>query len=77
MAEHEGIDFEDELRRYWRKDPFVPFDIVVTSGDRYGITDPGQIAFGTNAIIIALRKTGIQMIRKNQIVAVHLHEPTV
>ena len=77
MAEHEGIDFEDELRRYWRKDPFVPFDIVTTSGDRYEINDPGKIAFGTNAIIIALRKTGIQMIRKNQIVAVHVREPSV
>ena len=77
MAEHEGIDFESELRRYWRQDPFVPFDIVTTAGDRYTINDPGLIAFGSNTIIIALRKTGIQLVRKNQIVAVHVHEPSV
>jgi hypothetical protein len=76
MAEHERIDFEEELRRYWRKDPFVPFDIVTTSGDRYHITDPGLIAFGSNAIIVALRSTGIQLVRKNQIVALHVHEPS-
>jgi len=77
MAEHEQIDFEEELRRYWRRDPFLPFDIVTTSADRYHITDPGQIAFGSNAIIVALRSTGIQMVRKNQIVAVHVHEPSL
>lgn len=75
MAEHEGIDFEDELRRYWRKEPFIPFDIVTASGDRYEITNPGHIAFGSNVIIIAMRKTGIQLVRKNQITAVHVHEP--
>jgi hypothetical protein len=77
MAEHEQIDFEEELRRYWRREPFTPIEIITTSGDRYQINDPGQIAFGSNAIVIALRKTGIQLVRKNQIVAVHVHEPTV
>jgi len=77
MAEHEQVDFEEELRRYWRKDPFVPFEIVASSGDRYAITDPGLIAFGSNVIIIALRRTGIQLVRKNQIVAVHVLEPSV
>jgi len=77
MAEHEQVDFEEELRRYWRKDPFVPFEIITTSGDRYRINDPGLIAFGSNVIIVALRKTGIQLVRKNQIVAVHVLEPSV
>jgi hypothetical protein len=74
MAKHEDIDFEEELRRYWRKEPFIPFDIVTTSGDKYRITDPGHIAFGSNVIVIALRSTGIQLVRKNQIAAVHVHE---
>jgi hypothetical protein len=26
---------------------------------------------------VALRSTGIQLVRKNQIVAVHVHEPSV
>ncbi len=77
MAEYEQIDFEEELRRYWRKEPFVPIEIIATSGDRYLINDPGQIAFGSNTIIIALRKFGIQLLRKNQIGAVHVHEPSI
>ena len=77
MAEHEEIDFEGELRHYWRREPFTPIEIVTTSGDRYQINDPGQMAFGSNTIVIALRKTGIQLVRKHQIVAVHVHEPTV
>ena len=74
MAESENIDFEDELRRYWRQEPFVPFDIVVTSGDRYAIGQPEQLAFGGNVVVVVLPRTGIRFFRKNQIVAVHVHE---
>ena len=76
MAEHESIDFEEEIRRYWRAEPFVPFDIVVTSGDRYEIKDPGQVAWGGNTVVVVMPKTGIRFFRKNQIVAVHVHEPS-
>ena len=76
MAEHEQIDFEDELRRYYRADPFIPFDIVVTSGDRYEITQQEQLAFGGNTVVVVLPRTGIRFFRKNQIVAVHVHEPS-
>lgn len=76
MAEHEQIDFEEELRRYHRADPFNPFDIVVTSGDRYEITQYDQLAFGGNTVVVVLPKTGIRFFRKNQIVAVHVHEPS-
>jgi hypothetical protein len=76
MAEHEEINFEDELRRCLRADPFVPFDIVVTSGDRYEITNDEQVALGGNTVVVVLPKTGIRFFRKNQIVAVHVHEPS-
>ena len=75
MADQEQINFEDELRRYADARPFTPFDIVVTSGDRYSITDWHQLAFGGNTVVVVLPKTGIQFFRKNQIVAVHVHEP--
>jgi len=75
MAEgYEEINFEDELRKYARAEPFTPFDIVVTSGDRYEITNPLQLAIGGNTVVVVLPRTGIQFFRKNQIVAVHVHE---
>ena len=74
VAESEPINFEDELKRYGKAEPFKPFDIVVTSGDRYPITNPWQLAIGGNNVVVALPKTGIQFFRKSQIVAVHVHE---
>jgi hypothetical protein len=73
----EQINFEDEFRRYARAEPFVPFDIVVTSGDRYEVTNSDQVAFTGNAVVVALPKHGIRFFRKSQIVAVHVHEPSI
>jgi hypothetical protein len=77
MAEHEQLHFEDELRRCSRAEPFVPFDIILTSGDRYEITHWEQLAFGENMIVVVQPRTGIRFFRKNQIVAVHVHEPSM
>lgn len=76
MAERgpEQIDFEDELRRYLNAVPFVPFDLVTTSGDRYEVQERLQVAMGGTAIVLVLPKTGIQLIRKNQITALHVRE---
>jgi hypothetical protein len=70
----ERIEFEDELHRYGRADPFTPFEIVVTSGDRYLITNSDHLAFTGNTVVVAEPKTGIRFFRRNQIVAVHVHE---
>ncbi|HEX4054859.1 MAG TPA: hypothetical protein VHX86_11390 [Tepidisphaeraceae bacterium] len=77
MAERppEQIDFEDELRRYANAVPFVPFDVVMASGDRYEVQERLQIAMGGTAIVLVLPRTGIQVIRKNQITALHVREP--
>lgn len=74
MAEHEQINFEDELRRYAEAVPFVPFDILTASGDKYEVQERIQFAMGPNAIVLVLPRTGIQLIRKNQITAIHVHE---
>jgi hypothetical protein len=74
MAEHEQINFEDELRKYADAAPFVPFDIVTASGDRYHVQERLQLAMGGSAVVLVLPRTGIQLIWKNQITAVHVHE---
>ena len=71
----ERISFDDELRKAARAVPFVPFEIVTTSGERYEITDSVEVAVGYSTLVVVLPKTGVQMIRKNQIVAIHTHEP--
>ncbi len=71
----EEFNFEEEIRKLWKRDPFVPFEIVVTSGDRYEINDPIQLAMGGNMVVVVPAKKGLQFFRKNQIVAVEVHEP--
>jgi hypothetical protein len=73
--EPERLDFEDELQRYARAVPFVPFDVITASGTKYEILESVQLAIGGSAIVLVLPKTGIQVIRKNQITALHVHEP--
>ncbi|HEY1923353.1 MAG TPA: hypothetical protein VGG44_11440 [Tepidisphaeraceae bacterium] len=77
MPEHEPeqIDFRDEVRRYATAIPFVPFDIVTAGGTRYKVQESLQVALGDSAVVVVLPKTGIQIIRKNQITALHVHEP--
>ncbi len=71
----ERISFDDELRKAARAVPFVPFEILTTSGEKYEISDSIEIAVGSSTVVVVLPKTGVQMIRKNQIMAIHTHEP--
>ena len=71
----EEINFEEESMRLYEADPFMPFTIVVTSGDRYEVNQRRQLAMLGNTGIVLLPKQGMRMFRKNQIVAVHVNEP--
>jgi hypothetical protein len=76
MAEREPeeIRFLDELRRYSNSDPFVQFDIVTNSGDKYEVRERLQVAFGVDCCVVVLPTTGIRIVRSNQISAIHSHE---
>jgi len=71
----EQIDFLEELRRYHENRPFIPFDILTTSGERYQVQEPVQFALGHSAVVLVLPKTGVQIVRMSQITAMHVHEP--
>lgn len=73
----EPLRFDDELKNYLQADPFHDLEIVTTSGDRYLVTDRWQVAFGVNQITVIVDGWGSRIIRKNQIVAIHLHEAKV
>lgn len=74
MGKQEQINFDEEMRRLARRDPFIPFEIVVASGDRYEVTDPLQIAIGGDAIVLLLPRTGMRMFRTFQVVSIHTRE---
>jgi hypothetical protein len=73
--EPEQIDFLEELYRYHEARPFMPFDLMTTSGEKYEIREMAQFALGHSAVVLVLPKTGVQIIRTSQITALHVHEP--
>ena len=61
----------DTIRDLKRREPFVPFQIVMTSGDRYTIDDPDALAIATSRLHYFLPRSdkAIHM-RLSQIAAV-------
>ena len=63
----------DTITHLKRRDPFVPFTIVMTSGDRYLIEHPDALAIATSQLHYYPRSgLGIHM-RINQIVTVEVN----
>jgi hypothetical protein len=65
--------FQAELRKYRWAVPFVPFDVLLAGGDRVQIDDPQRLAFGSNLLVWADRKKGINIYRKNQVLGFEVH----
>ncbi|MGA2584635.1 MAG: hypothetical protein ABSG31_15270 [Tepidisphaeraceae bacterium] len=65
----EELNFEDELNVLLEREPFLSFEIVVSSGDRFRIADDTLVALGTNIVAIYPRESGTIILRKNQLVA--------
>jgi hypothetical protein len=60
----------DTIRDLKRREPYLPFNIVMASGDRYVIEDPDALAIGTSQLHYYPR-TGMGIhLRFNQITAV-------
>lgn len=52
--------------------PFQPFHLVLTSGDRYEVTNPYLIALGQTMIVYAYpRSDRLARLRLNQLAALH------
>ncbi len=70
MADRKEESSLDMIRHLKRQEPFVPFLIVMTSGDRYEVEDPDALAIGVSQVHYYPRSgMGIHM-RVNQIAAV-------
>ena len=61
----------DTIIHLKRREPFAPFRIVMTSGDRYSIEDPDALAIGGSQLFYYLPGTGrLIHMRLNQIAVV-------
>jgi hypothetical protein len=73
----ERINLRDELDKLVDSDPFVPFEIIMTSGDRYKIGNPRLLAFGHDIIlVIPPRRGGHSVLRFNQVSSINVLEPS-
>jgi hypothetical protein len=69
MAQREESTLET-IRHLKRKDPFIPFQIVMSSGDRYVIDNPDALAIASTQVHYYPKSgLGIHM-RLNQICSV-------
>ena len=71
----EQILFDQELRRYSRAVPFVPFDIVTTGGITYPVTTSIEVGLSPDAVVLVPPAAGVQVIRRAHIIAIHVQEP--
>jgi len=67
----EDVTTIETVRDLKNRDPFVPFVIVMTSGDRYLVDDPDALAIGGSQLFYYVPRTGKLMhLRINQIAIV-------
>ena len=65
----------DTIRDMLEREPFQPFHIVLTSGERYDVTDPHLVAWGrTQITVYTSRSDRFAILRVSQITAVEARE---
>ena len=67
----EDIKFEDEMGEWLRRRPFLPFTILVSSGDRIEISEGTQVAVGANVVEVVHPRAGVTVLRRNQLIGLH------
>jgi hypothetical protein len=64
-----------EIKELMHREPFVPFRIVLTSGQGYEVANPDLIAIGETIIyVVRPRSDRHDILRQNQITAVEVLE---
>jgi hypothetical protein len=71
----EEISITNEIEKALDRRPFLPFSIVVSSGDPYEVTGRHQVAVGKQVVIILPPDSTSIYLRMDQAVAVELAAP--
>ena len=76
MASEEDLGVLETIRDMHRRDPFVPFEIVMTSGTGYTIERAERLAIGRSQLIYCLPDSDrVAHLRMSQIASIHENEP--
>ena len=76
MAEHRDMSLLDAIRELKDREPFVPFRIALTSGDKHLIENPDNLVeMRTEFFYATPGGESFVFLRKNQIAAVERPEP--
>lgn len=67
MADPEEISLKDELDRLVAQHPFVPFAIVMASGQRYEIGLRDAVSVGRSVVSVLPDSGGLHLLRQSQI----------
>jgi hypothetical protein len=70
----EELNIRDEIKRARKREPFIPFKLVMTSGDRYEVKDPDSIAIGESIIVILPPRSVSVHLRMNQVITLEEFE---
>ena len=71
----EEIDIVSEIEKALDRQPFQPFTLVASSGDRYEVTGRHQVAVGRAVVIILPPDSTSIYLRTSQLVAVEIAAP--
>ena len=64
---------KEQLLELLKREPFVSFHIVMTSGHEYEVSNPQMVAVGESQINVYLPKSDrFNILRLNQIAAIHV-----
>jgi len=69
VASRDDLTFDGELLRWLRAEPFEPFTISLSSGERVRVDEPQQLIIGQNVATLFWSAGGSIVIRKSQLVA--------
>jgi hypothetical protein len=71
----DDINILDEIKHLLTRQPFIGFTIVMSSGDRYDISERHQVAVGQAGIVVVPPEKTHSVLRANQIVSIDVNEP--
>jgi hypothetical protein len=67
---------KEEILEHLNRDPFLPFKIILTSGQGYDVINPNLVAMGENLMhVMYPRSDRYAVLRLNQIASVEILEP--
>jgi hypothetical protein len=67
VAESEEVSTLGEVEHLAQRDPFVPFTIIMGSGERYDIQEHDTVTVGKSVVMVTRHREGHFLLRQNHI----------